>query len=85
VADPEPSTSRRHPFALVLGLYAWALFVALGAAAVPVLLLMPSLPRRRALVRYLARAVLKLTCMRVSVRGFEHIVTPCIVVANHES
>ena len=69
----------------MLGLYAWVLFVALGAAVLPVLLLMPSLPRRRALVRGLARAVLKLTRMRVTVRGFEHIVTPCIVVANHES
>jgi 1-acyl-sn-glycerol-3-phosphate acyltransferase len=85
VADPEPFTTRRHPFAIVLGLYAWALFVALGLAIVPVLLLMPSLQRRRALVRSAARAVLKLTCMRVTVRGLDHIVTPCIVVANHES
>jgi 1-acyl-sn-glycerol-3-phosphate acyltransferase len=54
-------------------------------AIVPVLLLMPSLPRRRALVRSVARAVLKLTGTRVTVRGLDHIVTPCIVVANHES
>ncbi len=59
--------------------------MALGLAIVPVLLLMPSLPRRRALVRSAARAVLKLTGTRVSVRGLDHIVTPCIVVANHES
>ena len=69
----------------MLGVYAWALFVAFGAAVVPALLLMPSLQRRRALVRGLARAVLKLTFTRVTVRGLEHIVTPCIVVANHES
>ena len=57
----------------------------MALAVVPVLLLMPSLPRRRALVRGVARTVLKLTGMRVTVRGLEHIVTPCIVVANHES
>jgi len=85
VADPEPFSTRRHPFAIVLGLYAWALFVTLGLLIVPVLLLMPSLPRRRALVRSAARAVLKLTGVRVTVRGLDHIVTPCIVVANHES
>lgn len=61
------------------------LFVALGMAVVPVLLFVPSLTRRRTLVRGLARAVLKLTCIRVKVRGLEHIVTPCVVVANHES
>jgi 1-acyl-sn-glycerol-3-phosphate acyltransferase len=85
VSDPETSTTRRQPFALVLGLYAWILFVAFALAVVPVLLLMPSLPRRRALVRRAARAVLRLTGMRVTVSGLEHIVTPCIVVANHES
>ena len=85
MADPALFTTRRHPLALVLGLYAWALFVALALVVVPVLLLMPSLPRRRALVRAVARAVLKLTGMRVTVHGIEHIVAPCIVVANHES
>jgi 1-acyl-sn-glycerol-3-phosphate acyltransferase len=85
VPDPAPSNTRRRPFALIQGVYAWLLFVALGLAVVPVLLLMPSLPRRRALVRRVARAVLKLTGMRVIVHGLEHLVTPCIVVANHES
>ena len=38
---------------LAYGLYAWTLFVALGTVAVLILLLTPSLARRRAVVRAL--------------------------------
>jgi 1-acyl-sn-glycerol-3-phosphate acyltransferase len=70
---------------LPYGLYAWLLFVLMAAAAVPVLLLTPSLTRRRAIVRALARSVLKLIGMRVRIRGLERIQIPCVVVANHSS
>jgi len=70
---------------LAYGLYAWMLFVLMAAAAVPVLLLTPSLTRRRALVRALASSVLKLIGMRVQIRGLERIRIPCVVVANHSS
>jgi len=57
----------------------------LGAASVPVLLLTPGLRRRRALVRTLARGILRLVGMRVRLRGLDRIVNPCVVVANHAS
>jgi 1-acyl-sn-glycerol-3-phosphate acyltransferase len=67
------------------GLYAWALLVALGTVAVLILLLTPSLTRRRAVVRSLAHAILKLIGMRVRLSGLEQIEPPCVVVANHSS
>jgi 1-acyl-sn-glycerol-3-phosphate acyltransferase len=70
---------------LAYGLYAWVMFVLMAAAAVPVLLLTPSLMRRRAIVRALASSVLKLIGMRVQIRGLERIQIPCVVVANHSS
>ncbi len=70
---------------LAYGLYAWLLFLVLGAAAVPVLLLTPSLGRRRAIVRALAGSVLKLIGMRLRIRGLERLQVPCVVVANHSS
>jgi 1-acyl-sn-glycerol-3-phosphate acyltransferase len=70
---------------LLYGLGAWILFALLGAAAVPVLLLTPSLARRRALVRALARTILRLLGMRVRVRFLGRIETPCVLVANHTS
>jgi 1-acyl-sn-glycerol-3-phosphate acyltransferase len=80
-----PPSPRPSLPGLLYGLYAWLLFVLLGAAVVPVLLLMPALSRRRALVSAVARCVLRLTAMRVEIRGLERIPTPCIVVANHAS
>ena len=85
MADTELFTARSRPLAPLLGLYAWALFLALAVAVVPVLFALRSLQRRRSLVRGVARTVLKLTRMRVRVRGIERIVVPCVVVANHES
>jgi 1-acyl-sn-glycerol-3-phosphate acyltransferase len=85
VADPAPSTPRYRPSAVLFGLYVWTLFGALGVAVVPVLLLTPTLQRRRALVRSVARLVLRLARMRVHVQGLERITSPCVVVANHQS
>jgi len=93
VADPQQSTAWRRPsvlensavLRLAYGLYAWMLFVALATAAALILLLTPSLPRRRAIVRALARTVLKLIGMRVRISGLERIEPPCVVVANHSS
>jgi len=70
---------------LAYGLYAWTVFVALGAASLPVLLITPSLRRRRAMVSAFARCVLRLLGMRVRCRGLERIQAPCVVVANHAS
>ncbi len=70
---------------MLYGLYAWTLFLLLGAAVVPVLLLTRSLGRRRALVRATGRCVLRLIGMRLRVSGLERIGTPSVVIANHAS
>jgi 1-acyl-sn-glycerol-3-phosphate acyltransferase len=75
----------RRPLALLFGLYAWSLFVLLALVTVPVLLLTPTLRRRRRVVRGVARTVLMLAGMPVRVLGLENIRTPCVVVANHQS
>jgi 1-acyl-sn-glycerol-3-phosphate acyltransferase len=67
------------------GVYAWMILALLGVGALPALLLMRSLPRRRALVRALARLLLRLIGMRVLVRNLCGLPLPCIVVANHGS
>jgi 1-acyl-sn-glycerol-3-phosphate acyltransferase len=67
------------------GLYAWSVFITLGAISLPVLLLTPCLRHRRAIVSALARLVLRLVGMPVSTRGLERIQPPCVVVANHAS
>ncbi len=70
---------------LLYGSYAWLQFTLLGVLSLPVLLLMPSLPRRRALIRRLAGWVLRLAGMRLQACGIEVLPMPCIVVANHSS
>jgi 1-acyl-sn-glycerol-3-phosphate acyltransferase len=84
VADPQHSTSF-FVLRFAYGLYAWALFVLLGAAVVPVLLLTPKLPRRRAVVRAIGRWVLQGVGMRVRLLGAPLPDVPCVVVANHAS
>lgn len=73
------------PGRLLYGLYAWLLLLILGVAALPGLLLLRSLERRRALVRWLARLVLRLIGMRVQALHLERLPQHCIVVANHAS
>jgi len=85
VADPALSPTAYRLSDLLFGLYAWTLFGSFAVAVVPLLLLTPSLQRRRSLVRGVARLVLRLVRMRVHVHGLEHISTPCVVIANHQS
>jgi 1-acyl-sn-glycerol-3-phosphate acyltransferase len=70
---------------MLYALYAWTLFLLFGAAVVPILLLTPSLGRRRAMVRTTGRCVLRLIGMRLQVRGLDRIGIPSVVVANHAS
>jgi 1-acyl-sn-glycerol-3-phosphate acyltransferase len=70
---------------LAYGIGTWLQFLLLGTLVLPVLLLTPRLSRRRALVRGLARAALRLAGMRLQVHGLERLPQPCIVVANHSS
>ncbi len=58
----------------------------LALAVLVVLLVLPGLQRRRALVRFGARASLALAGMRLRVTGAQHLPAgPCVVVANHAS
>ena len=87
-ALPAPA-SPRHPLLLplrvVYGAYATSVFLVLGAAALPVLLLLPGLRRRRTLIRGVARGALACMGMRLDSRGLALLPLPCVVVANHES
>jgi 1-acyl-sn-glycerol-3-phosphate acyltransferase len=85
VEDPRPPPRYPSLPGLLYGLYAWLLFLLLGAAVVPVLLLTPSLARRRGMVRAISRCVLRLIGMRLRVCGLDRIGTPSVVVANHAS
>jgi 1-acyl-sn-glycerol-3-phosphate acyltransferase len=70
---------------LLYGLWAWGVFLALGASAVLLLLLIPSLSARRRCVRAFARTVFVLSGIRLRVHGLATLHPPCIVVANHAS
>ncbi|HEY6453236.1 MAG TPA: lysophospholipid acyltransferase family protein [Steroidobacteraceae bacterium] len=70
---------------LAYGIYAWSLLALFALVALPVLLLTPSLARRRALVHTLAGGVLRLAGMRMQVRGLQRLEAPCVAVANHAS
>jgi 1-acyl-sn-glycerol-3-phosphate acyltransferase len=72
-------------FRLFYALYAWPVFLLLGTAALPFLLLLPSLGARRTLVRRVAATALWLIGMRVRAINFDGLPHPCVVVANHES
>src|SRR6202049_2983751 len=76
---------RLSALGLAYGIGTWLQFLLLGTLVLPVLLLTPRLSRRRALVRGLARAALRLAGMRLQVHGLERLPQPCIVVANHSS
>jgi 1-acyl-sn-glycerol-3-phosphate acyltransferase len=66
--------------------YCAVTFVALGLAALALILLLPNLRRRRAVARACSRAFLWVAGIRLSVEGLELLpATPCVVVANHAS
>jgi 1-acyl-sn-glycerol-3-phosphate acyltransferase len=73
------------PLRLVYGAYATGVFLLLGAASLPVLLLLPGLRRRRTLIRGVARGALACMGMRLNTTGLALLPLPCVVVANHES
>lgn len=77
--------ARVTPVRLLFALYAWSVLLLLGVAALPALLLLPRLAQRRAVIRFLARLILRLIGMRVLSHGIEQLPHPCIVVANHSS
>jgi 1-acyl-sn-glycerol-3-phosphate acyltransferase len=82
---PAPQALRLTPQRLLYGVYTWMLLLLLGIAALPVLLLLPRLSHRRAVVRTLARLILRLAGMPLELHGIAQLPSPCIVVANHSS
>jgi 1-acyl-sn-glycerol-3-phosphate acyltransferase len=82
---PSPAGPPGGALRLLYGLWAWSVLLALGASAVLLLLLIPSLSARRRCVRAFARAVFVLSGIRLRVHGLAALHLPCIVVANHAS
>lgn len=72
------------PLRLLYACYAWPAFLLLALVALP-LLLIRSLPRRRRLIRHLARLSLMAMGMRLRVGGLQKLPPSCVVVANHSS
>jgi 1-acyl-sn-glycerol-3-phosphate acyltransferase len=68
------------------GIYALALFLALGLGALLATLLLPGVARRRAAARGVARAFLRLAGMPLTVKCLERLPAgQCVVVSNHAS
>jgi 1-acyl-sn-glycerol-3-phosphate acyltransferase len=80
-----PAPGRLSALGLAYGIGTWLQFLLLATLLLPVVLLTPGLSRRRALVRALARAALRLAGMRLQLHGLDRLPRPCIVVANHSS
>ncbi|MDB6089615.1 MAG: hypothetical protein JWN85_2399 [Gammaproteobacteria bacterium] len=87
----EDSTSARRalllaPLRFAYGIYAIALFLALGLCGLLLVLLLPGVQRRRAVARAMSRAFLWLAGMPLSVKAAERIPEgQCVVVSNHAS
>jgi 1-acyl-sn-glycerol-3-phosphate acyltransferase len=70
----------------VYGAYAYVVFIALGLAALIVVLVVRGLGRRRSVARTAARLFLHLAGMPLEVRGLDRLPAgQCVVVANHAS
>ncbi|MGH8231005.1 MAG: lysophospholipid acyltransferase family protein, partial [Steroidobacteraceae bacterium] len=82
-AAPTAAATALGPLALAYGVLAWLQFVLMALVTVLVVLLVPGLARRRALVSAMARVSLYVAGMRVEAHGLERLPRPCIVVANH--
>jgi 1-acyl-sn-glycerol-3-phosphate acyltransferase len=84
-----PGRLRNLPPALGEGLYAgwsWGWFGLLAPVAALAILTLPTLARRWAVIRALARLYTRLTGCRLQVVGLEHLPSgPCVLVANHAS
>jgi 1-acyl-sn-glycerol-3-phosphate acyltransferase len=68
---------------LLYGIYAWLQFMLIAVLGLPFVLLTPTLGRRRAIVRALARMALRMAGMRIEAMGLQKVPVPCILVANH--
>jgi 1-acyl-sn-glycerol-3-phosphate acyltransferase len=83
---PEQNPRQIHLLAHALvGACAWLAFLLVGIVSLIPLLLLPTLPARRRLIRWVARISLFCMGMRISSSGLDQMPLPCIVVANHES
>src|SRR4051812_21470480 len=83
--DPWPA-ALSVPLRFVYGLYAVVIFVAVVLLALVGVLLLPTLPARRATARIAARTFFLLAGMPLRVRGLDHLPAgQCVVVANHAS
>ena len=76
----------RRLLELAYGTYAALAVVVAIALTFPVLMLLPTLPLRRAAGRWAMKGAMALCLIPVRVRGLEHLPDgPCIVVSNHAS
>jgi 1-acyl-sn-glycerol-3-phosphate acyltransferase len=71
---------------ILYGLYAAVLFICVALLALLIMILLPSLSRRRRVAQAASRLFLRLAGMPLTVVGLERLPQgPCIVVANHAS
>jgi len=74
------------PLRLVYGVYAVLVFVAICLLALVGVILLPTLPLRRATARAAARTIFLLVGMPIRLRGLDKLPAgQCVVVANHAS
>ncbi|MGC4028740.1 MAG: lysophospholipid acyltransferase family protein [Steroidobacteraceae bacterium] len=86
MSSPTPQQALPGLLRLPYALYAGTLFTVLSLLALVLILPVPSLPARRAMVRCAARAFLALAGMRLTVLNQGRLPqAPCVVVANHSS
>jgi 1-acyl-sn-glycerol-3-phosphate acyltransferase len=80
------ATATLRPLRLAYALYAGAVFLVLGLAALVIVAALPGLERRRRLTRAMACAFLRAVGMPLTVRGLERLPQgQCVLVANHAS
>jgi 1-acyl-sn-glycerol-3-phosphate acyltransferase len=84
--SPSGTSGLLAPLRFAYGIYAILLFLVLGLCGLLLVLLLPGVQRRRAVMRAMARAFLWLAGMPLSVKSAERIPDgQCVVVSNHAS
>ena len=74
------------PFRLLYGIYAIAVFLALGLSTLLLLLAVPGVHRRRTVARAMSRTFFALAGMPLTVKGLDLLPQgQCVVVSNHAS
>jgi 1-acyl-sn-glycerol-3-phosphate acyltransferase len=74
------------PLRFLYGIYAIALFLALGLCTLLLVLVVPGMWRRRKIARSMSRAFFSLAGMPLTVKGAEQLPNgQCVVVSNHAS